>query len=274
MFKFLKGFLIGIANVIPGLCSATVSLMLRMYDELLDAISSVFKFRKWKQYAYLYVSIVLGIIFGIIVLNSLYNIIPFILNMIFLALLIKTFPVSISENKIKLNIVIFTLGLIVVVGLGFVNGNFILLDYNELNISTIFFIIINGLLSSLAMILPGISGALLLVVTGIYFPLLSNIEYVIKSIITFNITTIHPILFVGIFAISFIVGLIISSKLMKNLLNNHKSFTYSIINGMIIGSLINLVFNSYGLQKNIFDVVLGIILLIIVYFIPINKNNA
>ena len=83
MFKFLKGFLIGIANVIPGLCSATVSLMLRMYDELLDSISSVFKFRKWKQYGYLYVSIVLGIIFGIIVLNSLYNIIPFILNMIF-----------------------------------------------------------------------------------------------------------------------------------------------------------------------------------------------
>ena len=147
MLKFFKGFLIGIANVIPGLCSATVSLIFRMYDELLDAISSIFKFRKWKKYAYLYVSIVLGIIFGIIVLNSLYNIIPFILNMIFLALLIRTIPVRISEKKINLNLFIFLLGLIIVVGLGFINGNFISLNYTDLNITTIVFIIINGLLT-------------------------------------------------------------------------------------------------------------------------------
>ncbi|MDD7315365.1 MAG: DUF368 domain-containing protein, partial [Bacilli bacterium] len=97
MKKFLKGIIIGISNVIPGLCSATVALMLGIYDELLGSILDLLRIKKWKQNFGFYLGILLGVVIGVIGLSKLYALNPFLSNLIFLGFVIRCYPLRIKD---------------------------------------------------------------------------------------------------------------------------------------------------------------------------------
>lgn len=268
MFNFLKGIIIGMCNVIPGLCSATVSMMFRMYDYLLEAINCLYKPKYWKKYLFFYISLIIGIILGVLCLNSLYKIIPFVLSCLFIGFLVKSFPVKLNNQESKRNIWVFLAGMIVVVIFSLLNFNIINIDYREINIITFIVIMINGLVSSMAMILPGLSGALMLVVLGLYFPLLQAIENIIFNLCSLNFV-INDYILVGCFMISFLVGLIISSKAIKKLIVKFPSFMTNLVNGMIIGSLVNLLLQLPFNNVSIMQIIVGLIVILMIIIIPI-----
>ena len=77
------------------------------------------------------------------------------------------------------------------------------------------------------MILPGISGSLVLVILGIY-------EYMIESLINYNFYIIST------FVIGAIIGLLLLSKILNKLFLRHKNSTFSIMLGLVIGSVVNI----------------------------------
>jgi putative membrane protein len=103
----------------------------------------------------------------------------------------------------------------------------IILTSDSLNISddtNLFYILICGIIASSAMILPGISGSLILVILGVYKILVEALDNLDVKIISS-------------FIVGAVIGVISFSKILKWLFNNYKSLAYSIMLGLVIGSI-------------------------------------
>lgn len=270
MKKFFKGFIIGLCNIIPGVCSATISLFLGVYQDLLDGLSHLFKIKFLKKHFILYLGIILGAIFGVLFLNYLYNKIPLILTLLFMGIVIRNYPVKLNDkSKIRNNKIYWILGVLIVLSMYVINHIVLSVNYEKINGVNILIIFICSFLSGLAMILPGISGALMLMVFNLYFPLLNSLTNIFNGLIRLKIPSLYDITLVFIFVVSFILSLISTSKLIKRLIKTKTIIFNSLINGMIIGSLINILLEIPNLNYNIIQLCLGIMVLIMVMIIKI-----
>lgn len=238
---FMKGIFMGIADAIPGVSGGTIALLLGIYEELITTISnikiSLFKILTknglsvfWKKgnLGFLF-PLLIGIIASLIVFVNIaqyfLDSFPLLVWSFFTGLIIATSYVifkKIENFKLKefILVIIACISLIL----------FTKISNNEGLSSTdfsIIYIFVCALLASSAMILPGISGSLVLVILGIY-------EYMIESLINYNFYIIST------FVIGAIIGLLLLSKILNKLFLRHKNSTFSIMLGLVIGSVVNI----------------------------------
>lgn len=269
MFKFI---IFGISNVIPGVCSATIALILSIYNELLEMLSRLYDAQNIKKYFLNYLGIIIGIVIGIFGLTKLYELIPFILNMMFLGIVVKSFPLKIDNDVIynirkEKKIIYFLIGLVIVLILSVLNQQIFNIDYTTISFKVIMIIFINGIIVSFGMILPGISGALMLVIFGLYFPLLNASKNMIIDIMHFMVPSLNDFALVITFIFSFIFGLVIASKMIKKAINKKPiEFNY-FVNGMIFATIINLVLLLPSAYSGIVEIIFGILLMILIIII-------
>lgn len=230
----LKGMAMGAADVVPGVSGGTIAFISGIYEELITSINNVnFSLLKtlkkegfiaaWKQ---LNGSFLLSLIIGIAIsVLSLVKSIkwllenkPILLWSFFFGLVIASiFFVGKQITKWSIATV-----------LGFIAGTFIAyyittlppLGTNDSN----WFLFISGALAICAMILPGISGAFILVLLGSYRPVIEAVDN----------RDVKTVLILGIGAI---VGLLSFSKLLKWLFKNYHNLTLAVLTGFIFGSL-------------------------------------
>lgn len=269
MFKFI---IFGISNIIPGVCSATIALILNVYNELLEMLSRLYVVQNIKKYFLNYLGIIIGIVIGVFGLTKLYELIPFILNMIFLGIVVKSFPLKV-DNSVMYNIrkekkiSYFLIGLIIVLILSLLNQQIFKIDYTTISLKVIMIIFINGIVVSFGMILPGISGALMLVIFGLYFSLLNASKNIIINIMHFTVPSLNDFILVITFIFSFIFGLVIASKIIKKAINQKPiEFNY-FVNGMILATIINLVLLLPSAYSGIVEIIFGILLMILIIVI-------
>lgn len=269
MFKFI---IFGISNIIPGVCSATIALILNVYNELLEMLSRLYVVQNIKKYFLNYLGIIIGIVIGVFGLTKLYELIPFILNMIFLGIVVKSFPLKVDNSVIynirkEKKISYFLVGLIIVLILSLLNQQIFKIDYTTISLKVIMIIFINGIVVSFGMILPGISGALMLVIFGLYFPLLNASKNIIINIMHFTVPSLNDFILVITFIFSFIFGLVIASKIIKKAINQKPiEFNY-FVNGMILATIINLVLLLPSAYSGIVEIIFGILLMILIIVI-------
>lgn len=230
----LKGMAMGAADVVPGVSGGTIAFISGIYEELITSlnninISLIKTFFKegfligWKK---LNGSFLLSLIIGIAIsILSLVKSIkwllehkPILLWSFFFGLVIASiFYVAKQVTKWSLATI-----------LGFIVGAFIAYYVTTLpplgsNDST-WFLFISGALAICAMILPGISGAFILVLLGAYRPVIEAVDS----------RDFKTILILGMGAV---VGLLSFSKLLKWLFKNYHNLTLAILTGFIFGSL-------------------------------------
>ncbi len=277
MKKLLKGFCIGLCNIIPGVCSATIAILVGSYEDILEGMSQFYNLKVLKKHLGLYVGIILGIIFGVIVLNYLYKKIPLVLTLIFLGIIIRNYPVKFKcAYRNQSYIPLYILGLLIVVSMFFLNKLVFEINYDNLNLTSIIGIIICSFLSGIAMILPGLSGALMLVVFNLYFPLLQASTNIMFAILNHHIPMKEDLLLIIVFGIAFIFSLVISSKKINELLKNKPTQFNYFVNGMILGSIINILFEIPQFVFSAHQLVISIILFILCCFIklPLFKKRS
>ena len=225
----------GIADAIPGVSGGTIALLLGIYEELISTISGlnfslITKLKNngfksfWKSLnGNFLITLVLGIGISLVsfvkISASLLTSHPLYVWSFFLGLILATVYViyKLIESWSLVNI-ISTLLMI---------GFSIILTSDSLNISddtNVFYILICGIIASSAMILPGISGSLILVILGVYKILIEALDNLDVKIISS-------------FIVGAVIGLISFSKVLKWLFKNHKSLAYSIMLGLVIGSI-------------------------------------
>ncbi|MFY0629188.1 MAG: DUF368 domain-containing protein [Flavobacteriaceae bacterium] len=231
----LKGMAMGAADVVPGVSGGTIAFISGIYEELLTTISS-FNFglikvlRKegfatvWKQVnGNFLLALFLGIFISIIslakALKWLLENEPILLWSFFFGLVLASI-IYIAKQITKWNIIT---ALILVAGAALA---YYITTLNPLvsENSSPWFLFMAGAIAICAMILPGISGAFILVLLGAYKPVLSAVN-------ERNLTL------VGIVTLGAVVGLLTFSRLLKWLFKNYKNYTLAILTGFIVGSL-------------------------------------
>ena len=264
---FFKGVFMGIADAMPGVSGGTIALLLGIYEELISTISGlnfslITKLKNngfksfWKSLnGDFLLTLVLGIGISLILFvkisANLLSSHPLYVWSFFLGLILATVFViyKLIESWNLVNI-ISTLLMI---------AFSILLTSDSLNISddtNLFYILICGIIASSAMILPGISGSLILVILGVYKILVEALDNLDVKIITS-------------FTVGAVIGVISFSKILKWLFKNYKSLAYSIMLGLVIGSIEKIwPWNkSFSLELSNLDLFVSISLVILGFII-------
>jgi putative membrane protein len=231
---FLKGMAMGAADAVPGVSGGTIALLLGIYEELVTTIGninlSLFKelnngfYSFWEKLnGNFLLSLIVGIGISLVTFIKLtaylFDKYPILIWSFFLGLILATiyviFKLIKSWNYVN---IIFAL---IAIFISFYLGEMNIMD--SINI-TLIYILISGIIAASAMIIPGISGALILVILGLYSTMINAINNIeIDKIVTFSLGAI--------------IGLLSFSKILKWMFNKNSSLTYSILLGFVIGSI-------------------------------------
>lgn len=225
LILFVKGFIIGIAKIIPGVSGAVIAITLGVYERIIKIISHPFKVNNIK---YL-IPLGLGIGFSIFLLSNvikwflLYYPLPTI--SLFSGLIIGELPDIAKEIKYnKTNIIIFLITLLF---------SFYLMNIHNFNINkNNLTYLLMGIIEALTTIIPGVSGTAIFMSLNLY----TNLLEVFNEIVLMNIN--YEII---LFILGFIITIFISSKIINYLFEKHKSKAYSSILGLSIISLITMI---------------------------------
>ncbi len=231
---FFKGVFMGIADAMPGISGGTIALLLGIYEELIRSISELklslfFELKKgfnpfWKK---LNGNFLLALVSGIgISLISFVKIsanflesFPLFIWSFFLGLIFATVNViyKLVNQWSSLNIFFLIISII----FSYFLSSFSVYESDKISL---LYILFSGVIASSAMILPGISGSLILVILGVY-------AYLVKSLDNLEMIVIFT------FISGALIGLLGFSRILKYLFNKHRDTTYTIMLGLVIGSI-------------------------------------
>ena len=249
---FFKGIAIGTANIIPGVSGGTIAFLLGIYDDMIEAIAGIR--RHFMKSILFLLPILIGALGAVLALvfpiTWAFDHYPLPLVTLFAGLIIGGLPSLLPTIKGQFSwwrfvILLITAAIAVALGALSVVTSFdassVLATITPLNATLI---IVVGILGSAAMVMPGISGSMQLLVIGFYAPLTELLGEIMGALVGGTLfTNWTPILVVIFFALGLIGGFFLISLLMKFLLQKYKLATYFGIIGFILGSLFALYYN-------------------------------
>lgn len=249
---FVKGMAIGTAVIIPGVSGGTIAFLLGIYDQMIEAITGL---RRHFVKSLLYLlPILIGALLAVLALvfpiSWAFDHFPLPLVTLFAGLIIGGLPSmypSIQGKMKTQRIIVLILAFVFATGLG-VLSVVTSFDASQImstfNLLTMIIMIVVGMVGATALVMPGISGSMLLLVIGFYAPLTNLISGLMSSFAAgtlFNDWT--PLFVILSFVVGLLFGFILISLLMRFLLIKYKIATYFGIFGFILGSLVALYYN-------------------------------
>lgn len=244
-FLIIKGFLMGSADIVPGVSGGTMALITGIYDRLIFAIKSAdwtavktalsFQFKKffehfhWKFFLLLFSGIFLAVIFftRIVPLQIYMFTHPEIVYGLFFGLIVGSIYLLMAEVKRAERTPVNFLYLVAGALIGFWVVTLVPADTPE----SFWFVFLSGSVAICAMILPGISGSYLLLIFRKYDYILSQLGAI------GTIDTVQALINLIPFVIGALVGIILFSRLLSWLLKNFHTATLMVLIGFLIGSL-------------------------------------
>ena len=239
----VKGFIMGIANVIPGVSGGTLALTLGIYEKFITAISHFFS--NLKENIKFLIPIAIGMVLAIITMSSLitecFEKFPVPTSTFFMGLVIGGVPLLTAKIKGKKEvkqissyiIMALTFSLVLFLALApsiFGDTGDVKLNLTFGSLLILFFI---GIITSATMVIPGVSGSLVLMLLGFYFPILKTI----KSFLKFN-NFMRDFIILAVFGIGVLVGIVLVAKLIEYLFKKFETKTYFGVIGFILASII------------------------------------
>lgn len=285
--NFLCGSAIGVGNVIPGLSGGSIAVILNKYERLIAIISNFFpnlKNKNWKALkddVIFAIPLGLGLIVGIllfsIVLKFLLANYETITLFAFIGLIAGTIPMMFkTANKngkpTTLQFLPFVVTLIFALVLAFLKISGLVnteqMVITSIDFSTVLILLFFGFLAAGAMIIPGISGSLVLLLLGGYTAILNAVSGLLSAEFLNNFIILIP------FGIGCAIGLIFFSIIINLCLKRSYTATYYGILGFVIGSIPCLYggfeFNTTG----IIAIVVLILCTILSYVLTIKTNKV
>lgn len=246
---FIKGMMMGAADIIPGISGGTVALITGIYEKLLKSINSIswktivqvkkngLKFVWKKINGRFLLTLLSGIITSILlfswILEWLFKNESIALWSFFFGILLASFIFLIKIEIQKKTISFFSL----LIGI-FLSYQITKITPSSIQTVSPWYIFVTGFFGITAMILPGISGAYILLLMGVYHTILTNIRQAQQLIFSFNKEVLIDVAQVlGIFFLGIIFGIKFFTKFLTFILENYRRYTMSFLIGLMIGSL-------------------------------------
>ena len=257
MINILKGFIIGIGKIIPGVSGAILAILMGVYDKSVYYINN-FKDNKKEGIKYLLplgIGIITSIIFFSKIINYLLDKYYIMTMLFFVGLIIGTIP-SITKkiNRKDYYLIILSLIIFLSASLLGVKNNYIIKG----SIIDILVFTISGLFEAIGTVVPGVSSTALLMTIGTYKIIISTISDItnISNIIS-NLKIIIP------FGIGTILGIISVVKVIDYLFKKHNNKMYSVILGLLLSTIIIMIIDTFKYKDSIIKIFMGTILMVI-----------
>ncbi len=258
-----KGFLIGLANIIPGVSGGTMAVSFGIYEEIIEIASNIFKNFK-KNMAFI-LPIGIGAVIAIALLS---NVITICLDkyqvatpLLFVGLILGGLPAIVKNIGKKItkptNLIVFSITILFMlfIYLGIKDAE----DVDFTNVDAIGYIIlfIVGAIAAITMVVPGISGSFVLMLIGYYKPIVKTVS----DLTHFN-NIIHNLCILIPFGFGVLFGIVSVSKLIKYCLKKYPEQTYSSIVAFVLSSVVLIIYPLLNVSASITELIIGIVLLL------------
>lgn len=266
--NILKGAVIGIANIIPGVSGGTMAVSMGIYDKLITSVTRIFK--EFKKSILFLLPIGIGMLLGIVGLSMLIEWmlgrIPIQTNLLFIGLILGGIPavwdrvkgVTVRPQHIIGCLFFFALVVVLAV-LDGTEGGAADLSFGVLNCIKLFGV---GIVAAATMVIPGVSGSMMLMLMGYYNPVIETINAFVKALAAFDIQGILNGCAVLIpFGIGVVVGIFGIAKLIEVLLVKFPYMVFWCIIGLILASPVAIVLLNDFSGFNVLSAVTGLIAL-------------
>lgn len=263
----IKGFFIGLANIIPGVSGGTLALTLGIYEKLIGCISHFFK--NLKENIKFILPIGIGAVIAILSLSHLISfcldnyVLPTIL--FFIGAILGGLPMlikKVSGHKVTIsNIIIFLITFGIIILLLFLNSE-TEVSFQNMNIIDYLLLFVVGVVASATMVIPGVSGSAVLMTIGYYKPILNIVRNLTDfSSLGSNLAILIP------FGLGVLVGILLIAKVLEFLFKNFEVKTYYGVLGFIVASIIAIIYQNLIINANFVfsfgSLIIGIILFIL-----------
>ena len=262
----IKGFILGVANIIPGVSGGTLAITLGIYQDLIGAISHFFKNLK-KNLKFLIplgLGLVIAILLGSKIISYSLDKYPLPTTLFFIGLIVGGIPLLTSKVKGKklkpINIAMFLLTFSIIMIMTFLNEGNNIVNLSNITLFKAFILFIVGNIAAATMVIPGISGSFVLMLLGYYKPIVSTIGNLTDfSLLGHNILVLAP------FGIGVLVGIILIAKIIEYLLKKHETPTYYAILGFVTSSVLGLGIGLIGTQTSTLQILIGLVLFVLAF---------
>lgn len=239
----LKGVVIGLANVIPGVSGGTMMVSMGIYDKLIHCITHLFS--EFKKSVLFLLPIFIGMGIAVVVvpfgIEFLFAEYPFQTNLLFVGLIVGGLPAvwkNVKGNSIKLGHIIACIAFFALVAglalMGEKEGNAADLSFNFLNVAKLFGV---GVVVSATMVIPGVSGSMMLLLMGYYHPVLEAITDFISAFFAFDMDGIlRGVGILAPFGIGVVAGIFAIAKVVEIIFEKFPLYAYWAIIGLILSS--------------------------------------
>lgn len=243
IFDILRGVVIGLANIIPGVSGGTMMVSMGIYDTIIGCINSLFKdFKKCIKTLWPYA---LGMVAGILGLAKLITYLlgtfPLPTNMAFIGLILGGLPMIVRKMKGEktgiAGMAAFVLAFALVVGLKAIGGASTADAAITLNFGQMIVLFLMGVIAAATMVIPGVSGSMMLMLLGYYNPVVGSVSGLVDALLARDMGAVLSCCGVLIpFGIGVVVGIFAVAKLIEVLLNRFPGPTYCAILGLVTAS--------------------------------------
>ncbi len=243
-----------LADSVPGVSGGTIAFIMGFYDSFIGSIHDfVFGSIKEKRRAIRYliklgIGWVVGMVLATLILSNLFESHIYVVSSLFIGFVVGSIPIVIKDemntfSEIRRGILFLFVGIVFVVGVTALNST---VGFSKVNLSglSIFLglrLFLVGMIAIAAMFLPGISGSTLLLIFGMYVPIIQGI----KSVLTLNFACFPSLL---IFGLGVLFGMMSVVKMIRYFLKCYRVQTMYLILGMMIGSLYAIVMGPTTLE--------------------------
>lgn len=251
--NMVQGFCMALADSVPGISGGTVAFILGFYEKFINSINAfVTKGEdKKKAFSFLFklgIGWAIGMALAAIVLSKLFEDHIYSVSSLFIGFIVFAIPIIIKEEKDTLKgkygyLIYSLIGIAIVSLITYFNptGGGSNVDLTNLNPLLCLYVFMAGVIAISAMVVPGISGSTLLLIFGLYVPIITSISEVLH----FNFDSL-PILIV--FGFGVITGLLLVVKLIKKALDKYRAETIYMVLGLMVGSIYAIIMGPTSLS--------------------------
>lgn len=268
IFNILKGIVIGVSNIIPGVSGGTMMVSMGIYDKLIFLLTHFIK--KMKEAIAMLIPLGIGMVLAIAIFSKLFSHIlfpkfPVQTNMFFIGLILGGLPLiygKVKGNKIKIpSVIAFIAFFVLVVGLAVIgegSGATADTSFSVINVIKLFGV---GVVAAATMVIPGVSGSMMMMVLGYYYTIIDTISALTDALKAFDIAAILDTFTILVpFGIGAVIGVVVIAKLVEYVLKNFPLITYWAIIGLIVASPVAIVVMMDVAAIGVVEIISGIVL--------------
>ena len=244
MFKnIIKGMMIGIANIMHGVSGGTLAVSMGIYDKLIHCITHILsEFKESMKFLLpIFAGAGIALVALTFVIEALFQYYPIPTNLLFIGLIVGGLPPVVTKVKShKLSFGHILAGLLffaLVVGMAMMGDNGNRQVTLNLGIVPMIKLVLVGIIAAATMIIPGVSGSMVLLILGYYQPIIQQITAFCTAVITLDMAGIlHGIAILLPFGIGVLIGILGIAKIIEIIFEKYPVYAYCAIIGLIAAS--------------------------------------